>query len=123
MMSLFSSGAYILHSGEATNWSIDCNALSDEDVRALALMAFDLLPPFGTVMPTLRGGTRLATALNKFTQEGGQILIAEDVFSDDESMEEIRDGRNCLGITIFARSKPPEWVRVLWSHPNALDAR
>lgn len=116
-MTLFKSGDFILPTGERTDWVINCDSLTDEDMQTLARIAADLLPPFGAVIPVMRNGPRFAQALTRYTQEGGRLLIAEDVVTTGNSMEEIRDGRDCLGIAIFARRPPPVWITALWTMP------
>jgi orotate phosphoribosyltransferase len=113
-MSLFKSGTFVLHSGQHTDWIIDCAALTDESIQTLAHIAVKMLPPFGTVQPVMRGGLRFATALAKYSQEGGRLLIAEDVVTTSNSMEELRDGRDALGICMFARGPVPPWVKAVW---------
>lgn len=117
-MTLFKSGEFILHSGQKTDWIIDCDAFNDEDIKTLALIASKILPPFGTVLPVMRGGLRLAIAISRYGQEGGRLLIAEDVVTTGTSMEEIRDGRDAIGICIFARGPVPAWVTPIWSLYN-----
>lgn len=118
-MTLFKSGDFTLHSGNRVDWIIDCNFLSSEDINTLALIGSKILPPFGTVLPVMRGGLRLAIALSKYGQDGGRLLIAEDVVTTGQSMEDVRDGRDAIGICIFARGPVPSWVTPIWSLYNA----
>lgn len=55
-MSLFKLGDFELHSGQRSNWKIDCDALTPADWRALAKMIVDRLAPFGAVEGVPRGG-------------------------------------------------------------------
>lgn len=113
-MSLFKLGNFILSSGERTDWVIDCNALSDGDIKAMVSIAIGILPPFGSVVATTHGDMRFVQELSHHSQDGGRLLIAQDVITNGNSMEEARDGRDAIGICMFARQKPPSWVKAVW---------
>ena len=123
-MSLFNTGYYRLHSGEISNFKIDCDALTDEDIDAIALQLIHRLPLFQTVEGVPRGGLRLAEALQKYTvpRENGwykdvgyPLLIVDDVYTTGGSMEEHRAGRyEAIGAVIFARKPTPSWITPLF---------
>jgi len=59
-MNLFQLGDFTLNSGAKSVWKIDCDALSDGDIAALARMVQILVGPFHSVEGIPRGGLRLA---------------------------------------------------------------
>lgn len=110
---LFKYGAFKLHSGHATFFKIDCDALSDGDLKTLAILIKEALPPFGVVEGVPSGGIRLAAALEKLKSPYSQsLLIVDDVLTTGTSMEDQRGGREAQGVVIFARGTCPDWV---WS--------
>jgi orotate phosphoribosyltransferase len=110
MMNLFRAGRFVLHSGAVTNFLIDCNALTDEDLAALAAHVVARIPPFYAVEGVATGGLRFADALRPYVQAGGGLLIVDDVLTTGASMEEQRHGRDALGVVMFARGPCPPWV-------------
>ncbi len=108
-MSLFRRGNFTLASGASAGWKIDCEALTKADWETLALIASEILPPFGEVEGVPRGGILFAKIMSDHATEG-PLLITEDVVTTGESMERQRDGREAIGITVFARDTPPKWV-------------
>lgn len=120
---LFVLGNITLHSGRRSAWKIDCDALTDESLVALAHLASTLLPPFKLAIGVPRGGLRFARHLQKYARDcdGLECLIVDDVLTTGESMEEMRlkhplvRGGPALGIVIFARGSTPPWVRALFT--------
>lgn len=116
-MSLFQYGDFLLHSGGRTNWIIDCRALTDEDLLALAQMAANMLPPFCLVEPIARGGLAFGDALRGHCQPKGSALIVDDVLTTGASMEQRREslgGGKALGVVIFARGPCASWITPLF---------
>lgn len=120
-MSLFQTVDVVLHSGEESDWKIECDTLTDEDMRTLAKRIAELVHPFGEVEGVPRGGLRLASALKPYRSAGG-LLIVDDVLTTGGSMEAHRAGRDAKGAVIFARGESPAWVTPLFAMP-ALDYR
>lgn len=127
-MSLFLLGGFELHSGQKSAWKVDCDYLTIHDWCALAKMASEALPPFGTVEAVTHGGkfyksmpnaVRFADCLRMYTTKGcPTILIADDVLTTGKSMEEERRGRdNVIGVVAFSRGVPPSWVTPLFQMP------
>ena len=86
-MDLFQRGDFILHSGRKAAWKIGCDALTDEDIVALAEMVRQVAASFSWVSGVPRGGLRLAKALELFVSSdavGG--LIVDDVLTTGGSM-------------------------------------
>ena len=109
-MNLFQSGNFVLHSGAHSNFKINCNALTDEDWKALASIVSKKFK-FGKVWGIPRGGTKLANALLSYITEGRAIIV-DDVFTTGNSMEEARRvfGEDSIGVVVFARHTPPLWI-------------
>jgi orotate phosphoribosyltransferase len=110
---LFQSGSFTLASGETSNWKIECDGISPLEWKTLALMASEILPPFGAVEGVPRGGIPFAEALAEYATEG-PLLIAEDVVTTGGSMERYRADREAIGVAVFSRGTAPEWVTPLF---------
>lgn len=113
---MFKHGFFTLHSGEESEFLIDCNALTDDDLVALAAYIGPKLPEFGSVEGVPKGGLRFAEALGHWTTgPAGRLLIVDDVCTTGSSMEEQRAGREASGVVIFARTDSwPAWVRPIF---------
>lgn len=86
-MNLFNYGDFTLHSGGGSTFKIDCDALTDNDLQALARIAVNILPPFGEVYGIPRGGERLAEALKPYATAGDKtLLIVDDVLTTGASI-------------------------------------
>lgn len=109
-MNLFQQGNFKLHSGKSSKWKIDCDALQLEDWETLAQITSEIIPSWGPVLGVPTGGEIFAKCLRKHSVEGGRLLIADDVLTTGGSMEEIRVGRDAMGIVVFARGKCPDWI-------------
>jgi orotate phosphoribosyltransferase len=109
---LFEVGAFTLHSGQYANFRIDCRALTDADLSAVAAKLAEVIPPFGVVEGVPNGGLRLAAAMEKYAEgPAGRLLIVDDVLTTGVSMEEHRAGREAYGAVIFCRGGSwPSWV-------------
>ena len=122
MTELFVRQEFVMHSGGIGHWKIECDALTDDEIATLALMLFEVLPPFGNVIGIPRGGIRLQDALLPYATEGN-ILIVDDVLTTGRSMEEKRNdirlitGTDPIGAVLFARSKCPPWITPLFQMP------
>lgn len=115
-MHLFNSGEFTLHSGERTGFKIDCDALTDEDIEAIAKL-IDTNLRFGKVVSVPKGGDRLAKALEKYVDETAPItLLVDDVFTTGQSMMDVRQEieGGVSGVVIFARNKPPYWISAVF---------
>lgn len=117
MRNLFYFGDFTLHSGEKSNFLIDVNALSDEELTAVAQYALGFLSPYRWVVPILQGGLRFANALAPFADKNSQsVLIVDDVYTTGKSMEEalrILDGypHPVWGVVLFSRAAAtPNWI-------------
>ena len=114
-MAIFQLGDFTLASGLSSGWKIECDSLTSEDWQALALMASDILPPFGRVDGVPRGGIPFADALLQYADSQSDVfLIAEDVVTTGGSMERYRNGRDAIGICAFSRGQHPDWVKAIF---------
>ena len=135
-MNLFQTGEFTLSSGIQSNFKIDCDALTDDDIETLATIARTFIPEtmFGDVPMRLvrgvygvpSGGNRLVFALRELvlpTQaHNAPILIVDDVFTTGRSMETVRlkHSEPVCGVVIFARAPCPRWIKPLfqvWEQP------
>jgi orotate phosphoribosyltransferase len=111
-MALFIDNEFTGHAGSTLKFKIECDALTHEDIEAIAAI-IARTHTFSKVHGVPRGGLRLAQALEKYVSPDGLTLIVDDVLTSGMSMEEAR--KDCkdeiLGIVIFARGPCPEWVK------------
>src|SRR5713226_6907450 len=100
---LFQVGDFTLHSGLKSDFLINCEALTDADLRALAALVVNGLPDFRAVEGVPRGGLRFAAALTGAAtgDERDPLLIVDDVYTTGGSMEGHRAGRWAMGVVIF----------------------
>lgn len=113
---LFRYGAFTLHSGLPTQFLINCAALSDRDLAALAQLAAPALRPFGSVFGIPRGGVRFARALEPYLSEDGKgpRLVVDDVLTTGSSFDDVWEP-NDKGVVIFNRGMPREGVLSIFS--------
>lgn len=117
---LFQIGSFKLHSGERSFWKIDCDALTDKEIRAIVAIMLSRIPSFGRVEGVPKGGLRLAEALKVFSLgESLPLLIVDDVITTGNSMEKQRAGRTAIGVVIFSRTSVyPSWIHPLFVMPE-----
>lgn len=135
-MSLFQLGDFTLHGGARGRWKIDCDALADADVEALAEMVRRLVGSFYTVEGVPPGGLRLAGALiaaNDWQSVTGgpqAHLIVDDVLTTGDSMGKAaadwleagsrRHMGQVVGAVVFACGPCPPWVKAVFQCPLEL---
>lgn len=116
-MSLFQAGDFKLHSGARADFLIECAALTQQDIFALAEFIGRRMK-FGSVEGVPRGGLRLANALEDFCGRGGPLIV-DDVLTSGASMEKQRgDREGAQGVVIFARGPYPTWIRPVFVIPG-----
>ena len=116
-MNLFNIGNFKLHSGKESNFKINCDALSDEDIESLAKIISKKYSSFWKVYGIPMGGIRLAVALAKYHKpKGNYVLVVDDVLTTGQSMKKAMSKFNgsTWGVVIFARGKCPEFVEPIF---------
>jgi orotate phosphoribosyltransferase len=123
-MNLFQLGNFTLRSGQKSAWKIECDALTEDDWKAIAKMAVEILPTFGGVSGVPRGGLPFQYYLGEYCkpQESNLLVICEDVVTTGGSMERWREERcrnhpSVIGVCVFARGPVPSWVTPLFQMP------
>lgn len=99
---LFLSREFQLASGQQSDFKIDCDALSDNEIAVCARLLIKRLPKFGAVDGVPTGGNRLASAMLPYVTDG-PLLIVDDVWTTGNSMERYRAGRDAIGAVLFFR--------------------
>lgn len=100
--------SFAMHSGAATDFKIECDALTDEEIETFAMLVARAFK-FGRVDGVPRGGWRIANALQKYCTRGPRLLV-DDVLTTGGSMELGRERDTDIGVVLFARGPCPEWV-------------
>lgn len=120
-MPLIELGEFKSHSGIRLPWKINCDALTDEDIGALAKIISDKVE-FNDVYGIPKGGIRLEQALKPYAKNDPvyPMLIVDDVLTTGRSMEDALlnhgHGRDhTVGVVIFARGECPRWVTPIFT--------
>jgi orotate phosphoribosyltransferase len=109
---LFRLGEFTFHSGSKSYFKIDCDALTDADIKTLSCIIAKEFR-YSKVIGIPKGGLRLAKACEEWKKEYGPLLIVDDVLTTGKSMEEEKAKYPYLyiiGVVIFARGPCPAWV-------------
>lgn len=116
MPNLFIRKDIVLHSGKLSDFKIECDALTDEDLECLAYLVGQKIK-FSSVVGVPKGGVRFAKKLQQYAMgsfEGHPFLIVDDVLTTGGSIEEFKKRFGCsngiIGVVIFSRGKCPEWI-------------
>jgi len=112
-MNLIVAEEFISHAGRLLDFKIECDALSDADIAALASVIARRIK-FGAVYGVPRGGLRLANALEPYATSGPRLIV-DDVLTTGKSMVEVRNSTNDRGVVIFARGPCPDWITPIFS--------
>ncbi len=112
---LFNFGRFTLHSGETSDFKIDCDALTNDDWDCLAYM-ISARYKYDRVVGIPEGGLKLARALRQYSLNGEPTLIVDDVLTTGNSFEDARSkiSEESFGVVVFARGKCPDWVTSLF---------
>lgn len=114
-MPLIELGEFESHSGIRLPWKINCDALGEGDIQAIAKIIADKIE-FRDVYGIPRGGIRLEQALKPYARTDLKypMLIVDDVLTTGKSMEEalerVANSKHTIGVVIFARGECPRWV-------------
>lgn len=125
-MNIFQLGDFTLNSGAKSSWKLECDALTDADIAALAEMIRLMVGPFSVVSGVPRGGLRLEIALRPFVSLAGPLLVVDDVLTTGNSMIRHRDSlivpgldtQRAIGAVVFARGQCPSWVKAVLQMPE-----
>ena len=121
-MNLFQLGTVKLASGQESDFKIECDALTDEDIECLAYLISKRVK-FYRALGVPSGGIRLARALDKYESDDNSLpfLIVDDVLTTGKSMEQFVEAfldvsgeRKWVGFVIFARNYLPSGVEALF---------
>lgn len=130
-MDIFQLGDFTLNSGAKSSWKLECDALTDGEINALAKMVAQMIGPFQCVVGVPRGGLRIAEALTPLRSLSGPHLVVDDVLTTGGSIERHKDALlsgidltdahkppQVVGAVVFARGQLPIWVKALFSMPE-----
>jgi len=133
---LYQLGDFTLNSGAKSRAKIECDALSDGSIEALAWMIQHMVGRFQAAKGVPRGGLRLASALLKYATPGtgAFCLIVDDVLTTGGSMERTKQAfldrersmlfpcgpLDVVGAVIYARGPCPTWVKAVHQLPECL---
>lgn len=117
-MTLFTSKTWTMHSGEVSDFKIECDALEEGDWLTLAQLVAKRFK-FRHVEGIPNGGLQLAQALDRFCDHYARIplLIVDDVLTTGRSMEaarQIADVEGAVGVVVFSRGRCPSWIYPLF---------
>ena len=103
------------------------DALSHGEWECITQMIMELSPPFREAIGIPRGGSVLGKLLNQHGtgKEEDPICIVDDVLTTGMSMNTYREEmdierwqKSCaLGWVVFARVRPPKWIKALFQMP------
>jgi hypothetical protein len=127
MDSIFIEKNFTSHAGLDLDFKIECDNLTDEDVKTLAKIISEKYMFFNVIgIPT--GGTRLADELKKYSnKESNVLLIVDDVLTTGKSMQNERKKLDysmivndliIKGVVIFARNNCPDWIEPIFQMWN-----
>jgi len=112
---LFQKADFILHSGSKSDFKIECDSLTDDDIETIAYLISKNIK-FKDALGVPRGGLRLEKALEKYASDRGCHLIVDDVLTTGNSMERLKNeayGESAIGVrgvVIFSRNICPYWI-------------
>ena len=125
MIKLFQIGDFISHAGLKLPWKIECDALTKDEWRALALMIMDYQKrPFSRAVGIPRGGIPLAEALDEYSTRSidDPVLIADDVYTTGTSFKQFvfenYPNSEIIQWCVFARTPPQNGVKALFTMPE-----
>lgn len=116
-MNLFQKVDIILNSGQRSDFKIECDALTDNDIECFAHLISKKYK-FRKVVGVPRGGVRIEDALQKYTTNdpNDPLLMVDDVLTTGGSMIRYRNQYeemgydNIVGVVLFARGECPDWI-------------
>ena len=126
MTDLFQKIDFTSHAGLDLKWKIEMDALSHGEWECITQMIMEFSPPFKEAIGIPRGGNILGKLMNRYGtgKRTDPICIVDDVLTTGLSIEEFKQKRqwrnptDYIGWVVFARTKPSEWVNVLFQMPK-----
>ena len=121
-MSLLKTGDFVSHSGLTLPFKINCDSLTNDDIGCIAEYIATKCE-FGVVFGIIRGGIRLAEALEPYAVQEApfNVLVVDDVLTTGQSMEQNKANlppqvhrNDVIGWVIFARTEPLEWINYVF---------
>jgi hypothetical protein len=115
----FSPQPMRLHSGEYSQFRIDCDDLAGSDWDVLAKLVDESGITFCEVYSVPTGGDHFANALKQYIdKDSDTVLVVDDVYTTGSSMEAMKrevtlvgtSAKIAQGIVVFARRQTPEWI-------------
>ena len=127
MIDLFQKVDFKSHAGLDLTWKIEMDSLTPKEWDCISTMILELSPPFKEAIGIPRGGNVLGKLLNRHGtgKEEDPICIVDDVLTTGMSMNTYREEmdierwqKSCaLGWVVFARVRPPKWIKALFQMP------
>jgi hypothetical protein len=130
-VNLFQLDQFVLASGNTSLFKLECDCLTDDDIKTLAEMVRTMVGPYSSVEGVPTGGLRLAAELEKHKSLTGPHLIVDDVLTTGSSMERIHKAYiarlnelryhlipEVKGAVIFARGQCPSWIKAVFQMPE-----
>ena len=121
---LFQLGDFTLASGAKSSWKLECDALTDADWAALAVMVHQIVGPFSRVYGVPRGGLKLSAALAPLATAGAYLpLVVDDVFTTGGSLDRFIASQQlepCMRCVVFARGWLPWGTHAVLQMPKEL---
>jgi orotate phosphoribosyltransferase len=121
MNNLFQKVDIILNSGQKSDFKIECDALTEEDIECFAHL-IQKKYKFRKVVGVPRGGVRIEDALQKYTTNdpNDPLLMVDDVLTTGGSMIRYRKQYeemgydNIVGVVLFSRGQCPDWIESIF---------
>jgi orotate phosphoribosyltransferase len=121
-MNLFQKVNIILNSGQPSDFKIECDALTKEDLDCFAYLISKKIK-FSKVIGVPTGGIRIQEALEQYVTLDPTLplLIVDDVLTTGGSMNRYKNKfeemgyDNIKGIVIFSRTTPPNWIESVFT--------
>lgn len=128
---LFQGGVFVLHAGQFSEFKIDCDAITSDEMIVLAAQMAKRIPPFRFGVHGIpRGGIAFAASMERYGHTSGPLLICDDVFSTGTSiMEAVNQAYrksliaedDWIAAVLFARGPTPPNVYALFSMAPELE--
>ncbi len=122
-MNLFEAGTFTGASGKKLDFKLECDALTEEDIKTIAGVAGPKLQ-FKEALGVPRGGVPIANEFTPYVDsKSKKVLLVDDVWTTGFSMNKYREELGLsedevIGFVIFARGAYPDWVHPFFAMPK-----